>query len=693
MASKTTPTITLTKTLASKSLITKSLIAKLESKPHEEGMKINDILLLEKIIIQAKDAYFNTGNPLFSDASYDIIENILREKKPDSVVFKLTGAVIPNSTDKFKLPYYLGSLDKVKPGEKSLTKWLKIHNPTSSKEAILISEKLDGLSTLLIIEKDQSKTKPYKLSLFKHGDGYEGQEITHLLNHIGIGKLNNKMNYTEIDKLLAKEDCKHIAIRGEIIMSKKIYNDKYKKLYPKATRSLISGIVNSKNPDINIVKDMEIVFYEFIAPGNLKYQDQFKMLETIGVKTVFYNIYDSITENQLPDILFEYKKESEYEIDGIILCDNTKPHKQITSGYPTYAVAFKMPLDDQVANTTIINIEYNISKHGALCPRIQYKPIVIKGDTHQYTSGFNLKYIIDSKLGPGAEIQIIKSGDVIPYIYTITKTANEIQMPPSDIKWHWNETQVDAIVDNIEDNEDVNSKRIISFFSVMKIAGVGEGVVAKFVSAGYDEVKTILELTPDVIANIDGFQLKSATNIYNAIRKVIDMPQLLERVMMASNAFGLGLGEKKFKLITDAIPNILENWKKGIITKTDIMSIDGFSDKSTDIFIGKMPIFIEWLEIHKMIKLTNITDTSSKTTPSSKEHNFTGMVVVFTGIRNAAIESAITAGGGVIGSAISGKTTLIIAKDASESTSKLNKARDIGIKIMNIEDFAKSYKL
>ena len=94
-----------------------------------------------------------------------------------------------------------------------------------------------------------------------------------------------------------------------------------------------------------------------------------------------------------------------------------------------------------------------------------------------------------------------------------------------------------------------------------------------------------------------------------------------------------------------------------------------------------------------MIKLTNITDTSSKTTPSSKEHNFTGMVVVFTGIRNAAIESAITAGGGVIGSAISGKTTLIIAKDASESTSKLNKARDIGIKIMNIEDFAKSYKL
>ena len=50
-----------------------------------------------------------------------------------------------------------------------------------------------------------------------------------------------------------------------------------------------------------------------------------------------------------------------------------------------------------------------------------YKPIVIGGDTHQYTSGFNLRYIVDNNLGPGAEIQIIKSGDVIPYIYNILK--------------------------------------------------------------------------------------------------------------------------------------------------------------------------------------------------------------------------------------------------------------------------------
>ena len=671
----------------------KAMITKLELNPHIEGLS-TDLELLEKILLQAKEAYYNTDKPLFTDASYDILEKCLQERKPDSELFKLTGAKIDsNSTDKVKLKYYLGSINKVKPGEKVLTKWLKEH-----KGSILISEKLDGLSCLLIIEKE-------KIYLYKHGDGNEGQEITSLLEHINLGKLNDDY----IDILLEKAGANnHIAIRGEIIMTKDMFTKKYTKTYPKA-RSLIAGIVNSKKPDAKIVKDMEIVFYEYIAPDHLNYGDQFKMLEHMGVNIARYTIYDSIIESQLPGILIDYKKQSNYEIDGVILSDNTKPHNRVTSGNPSYAVAFKMPLEEQMANTVILNIEYNISKHGALNPRIMYKPIIIGGDTHQYTSGFNLKYIVDNKLGPGAEIQIIKSGDVIPYIYSIIKPANEAQMPDKSIKWHWNETEVDAIVDNIEDNEDVNTKRIISFFEVMKIAGVGEGVVKKLVNAGYNEVKLILQLTPDIIAGLDGFQLKSATNVYNSIHKVIDVAQPIERYMMASNVFGLGLGEKKFKLITDAIPHFLEKWKQGKITKENIMVIDGFSDKSTDIFISGMPKFIEWMGLHNMIKLINGRDdgdgddgddnnndeksVKKNKTDSKSSNKCAGMLVVFTGIRNAEIEDTIVKEGGKIGSSISGKTTLVVAKDSSETSSKLNMAREKGIKIMNITDFIKEYKL
>ena len=687
--------------------ITKALITKLEANPHIESLS-TDTALLEKVLLQAKEAYYNTDKPLFSDESYDILEHMLFEKNPGSVLFKLTGAKIAETHNKVKLKYYLGSIHKVKPNEKVLTKWLAEHNV--GKHSILISEKLDGLSCLLIIEKNEKNEKvvsepqkPYKMFLYKHGDGNEGHEITQLLEKgINLGNLN----YKELDKLLSNSktnpDTTHIAIRGEIIMTKEMFNKKYNKLYPKS-RSLIAGIVNSKHPDAHIIKDMELIFYEYIAPGHMKYEDQFKMLETIGVNTARYNIYDSITESQLPEILIDYKKKSKYEIDGIILTDNTKPHNRVTVGNPSYVVAFKMPLEEQMANTIVLNVEYNISKHGALCPRIMYKPVVIGGDTHQYTSGFNLRYIVDSKIGPGAEIQIIKSGDVIPYIYNIIRTAKEAQMPDNSIKWHWNETNVDAIVDNIEDNEDVNSKRLISFFEVMKIAGVGKGVIAKFVNANYNEVNMILDLTPDMIAGINGFQLKSATNIYESIHKVIDVPQPLERIMMACNVFGIGLGEKKFKLIIDGIPNFLDKWKKGKVLKGDIMSIDGFSDKSTDIFISGMPKFLQWLAIYKMIKLeirgpkVNSNPDSSNPNPNPNPNpygnKFAGMIVVFTGVRNANIETIIVAGGGVIGTAISGKTTIVIAKDTSENSSKLNTAREKGIPIMNIDDFIKENKL
>ena len=109
-------------------------------------------------------------------------------------------------------------------------------------------------------------------------------------------------------------------------------------------------------------------------------KNQFNTLEKIGVLCANYKIYSSLTETQFPELLMDFKKESLYEIDGIILSNNTKSHKRVTSGNPKYSVAYKMALDDQIATTTVINVEYNISKHGALAPRIQYKPITIKGD-------------------------------------------------------------------------------------------------------------------------------------------------------------------------------------------------------------------------------------------------------------------------------------------------------------------------
>ena len=728
------------------------IIKQLEANPHKYGLEIN-IDILEIILKQAQNDYYNTDKPLLSDTTFDILENIVKINKPNSYIFDNIGATVINSDEAVKLPFYMGSLDKVKPNEKSLSKWFEKHNKN-----IVISEKLDGLSALLIISleaqqkmlsgkesKEQKNSKDSKegnlqMQLYKHGDGYEGQDISHLLKHISIShtgitnspphtnpspttptNINNNNNNNNNKALIAmlSSNSGTIALRGEIIIKNTLYNTKYNKMYPKA-RSLVAGVVNTKKPDISIVKDMEIIFYEIINPNTLTFLQQFEMLEKMGFNTAKYKLYNSLIESSLPSILIDYKKQSNYEIDGIVLADSTQVYKRYIKGNPEYSVAFKMQLEEQIASTTVVNVEYNISKHGTLAPRIEYKPIMIKGDSHQFTTGFNLKYIVDNNINIGTEIKIIKSGDVIPYIYEFIKHSSAPLMPPKELKWHWNATHVDGIVDDIENNTDVRAQKLVAFFKVMCIDGIGIGVINKFISAGYDSLKVILSLTPDVIASLGGFQIKSAINIYNAINKVLNIPQPLYRVMVASGVFGIGLGEKKLQTMLDTIPNFMEKWQKKQITLNILNEIIGFNDKTSTLVINSMDNFIKWLILHPMCKyiqsvvpsqntvqlttststststshatsITSITNTKSITNIISNNTRLTGMVAVFTGIRNADLETRITDLGGVIGSVITGKTTIIIAKNPNDNSSKLTKARETGIEIINITDFEKKY--
>ena len=239
------------------------------------------------------------------------------------------------------------------------------------------------------------------------------------------------------------------------------------------------------------------------------------------------------------EALINSKKKSKYEIDGLIVQPNVS-YERNTFGNPTYAFAFKMRFSDNLIEANVLGVEWNVSKWGVLKPRVEIIPVQLGGVTITWATGFNAKYIVEKFIGPGAVIQITRSGDVIPYIVSVIKKAKEPDMP--DISYTWNESKVDIQTDEYSDTSSV--KRIASFFAELGIKHVGEKNVQKIYESGFDTLIKIISATEDDFAKIPGFGKKMAertfTNIHDGLKDVS-----LSLLLGASGVFGFGMGTKK----------------------------------------------------------------------------------------------------------------------------------------------------
>ena len=589
---------------------------------------------LESVIEVSADSYHNTGTSLITDEIYDILVDKLREMNPNSKIFKQVGA--PVKGKKVQLPYWMGSMNKIKSDEKAIDKWLSKYSGP-----YLISDKLDGISCLLTITINNSNKSSNKrnIKLYTRGDGTYGQNITHLLDYINI----------PLDKLNGIDES--VAIRGELIISKKKFKA-YKDIMSNA-RNMAGGIVNSKPESLNTnyAKDMDIIFYEIIEPQH-KPSNQLRLLKKWGLPTVYYDCYPTINLEILENILLERKKLSEYEIDGIIVTDNNK-HARNESGNPTYSFAFKG--ETQTADTVVKQVIWTPSKDGVLVPSIRFKKVRLSQADLEYTTGFNAKYIVDNSIGPGAIINVVRSGDVIPYITKIVKPAKEPSLP--DVAYIWDKNQVNIILTDITDNETVIIKRLTKFVRNIGVENMSEGIVTRLVEAGFDTIPKIINMTEGDFLSIDGFQEKLADKIYTNLQASLDNLDILT-LMDASNIFGRGFGTKKFKKILDVYPDIIDQYSNNSSNSKDkwknrLIAIEGFDTITVDKFLDNLPDFQKFYKvISKTITVKPYVNKIKKT------GLFLGQTVVFTGFRNADWQKFIENEGGKVSTSVSKNTTL-----------------------------------
>jgi NAD-dependent DNA ligase len=663
---------------------------------------------LHSLKLYADDIYYNTPDSSgFSDWQYDILKDILERRDPDYVV--PIGARIRAGANRVRLPYWLGSMDKIKmepefqnltlPKLKSilveeLKKKRKIEHSDSPKELrkiksrisdveqqiaqlrflkkwirknkgpYVIEDKLDGVSCLVT-------NKNGKIRLYTRGDGMVGANISYLAQYFDTIPSN------------LKDD---IAVRGELIMPNAVFEEKYAKDYANP-RNLVAGRTGAKTIKKGI-RDIRFIAYEIVSNGIMpKPSDQFKHLKKLGFTVVNHNTIRKVTATYLAKIIVEWKVKSPYEIDGLII-QTDKPYERNIKGNPSYAFAFKMRMGDNIVDVTVTGVEWNLSKWGKIKPTVLYEPRRLKGSTVSRATGVHARFIWDNRIGPGARVRITKKGDIIPNILAVLESASSAQMPAPPCEWKWNKTKIDILATN-DDCGQICIKIMHSFLKENGFKQLGPRAVETMYEAGIDSILRILLVNKQQLLDA-GFGEGQAIVITSSISKTLKNGMNLAKMLGTSGVLGHGIGRTKAALLLQKYPNILQ--EQGTMLHVElirqIMSIDGFAVLSAEITAKNLPWAAKFSQAMSML-------TTFNSSPSSGGL-LRGYTVVISGTlpgysREQVKITVEKAGGRNAGSVKKPKSGLkqIVVIVGSLTTKKAKDAKKYRIKTYSVEEFFK----
>lgn len=621
-------------------------------------MKIEE---LEKKLIEYKIAYY-TGNPIASDAEYDILEDELRKLNPNSPVLKQIGTpVLQSEFKKVRHNIPMGSLDKVMSVEDSIDFLKKVGS-------IVISHKMDGGSLELIYESGKL------IQASTRGDGDYGEDVTE----------NAKM-IRDIPQILVKP--LNVTIRGEVYMKKSIFNILVKNgLDGKNPRNLGNGSI--KQLDTKVTRDRNLSFLAFDCISDRPFKDEitkYSFLDFLKIPHVKPELI--MSEKQLIDYIERMAKirpSLDFEIDGLVMVANDMS-VQKNLGYlhktPRFGKAYKFPADE--VQTTIEEIEWNVGQTGKVTPRIRIKSVDIGGTTVTFATGHNLKNIKKLGIVPGCKILIKRAGDVIPYITKVIDNGGAPVIP--DVcpvcGQRLIEDETFLVCENIDCPEQ-KFRKIQTGIKALDIEEIGPGVLENFVNNGLiKDLSDIFTLDFHKVSSLERMGEKSANKILGNIKSKMEIP--LAKFINALCINGIGTEAsieiaKKCKTL-DSFLNIKSFNYHGFGPKKEKAILDGIQ--------LNLPL------INKIISINGIKvlDHEEKKI-SGKLNNFS---FCFTGALNTMkrheAEQMVKDYGGTI-SSVNKTLTYLVTNDTSSGSDKNEKARKFGTKIISEDDFLNMIK-
>jgi DNA ligase (NAD+) len=351
------------------------------------------------------------------------------------------------------------------------------------------------------------------------------------------------------------------------------------------------------------------------------------------------------------------------------------------------------------ARTTVRAVEWNVSHLGFLIPRVLFDPIILSGATIAAATGLHGRWIYDNVIGPGAEIEVRRAGDVIPQIIAVHSPGPDgPAMPPRYVWADADATTSIHIKPFGEDSRNAsNSIKIAHALGELGAENVGPGIVAKLYAAGYRTLNEIYAATSaDFAARLEGIREKGADRIYQGLRASAAGWTTLN-FLVASSTMPRGVGHSKLAPLLAINPRV-ETWTA---SQFKAAKPAGLSDKTIDAIIEAVPAYLAWFATTGFAATATSTSTSATATSTSATTATAAatvvipvlkpseqMVVVFTGVRDKALEAYLEARGHIVADSVTKRTTHVIHADNSAATSgKITKAEELGIPILSLSEF------
>jgi DNA ligase (NAD+) len=549
---------------------------------------------------------------------------------------------------------------------KDLIKW-------AGSEKVISVFKIDGSSCSLVYQDGHLQIGKTR------GDGQFGENITKKIIYID-----------DVPKSLPFLD--EIEVRGEIFCTEKQFiklSDEMKRQgldLPTSQRNIVAGLLGRKE---NIQLARYLSFKAFDVITNKKFENEHSKLEFLKSSGFIIPEYEIHEHGQgLKERINEardFMSSGDYLIDGLVLVyDSLKLHEELgeTSHHPRYKMAFKF--QGETKHTLIKELEWGVSRNGTLTPVALVEPVELSGAIISRVTLHNFGMVKNFELKPGDEIEIIRSGEVIPKFLGVSKRADGKFGYPEECP----SCQSTLVVEDIWlscKNESCPAKikeEILNYISKAGIDDVSDKRLEEMILKGLVEtIPDLYRLKIQDFLLLDKVKDKLATKMFENIQKTKE--QSLSQFISAIGVEGVSLSKSE-KIINQGHNTI----DKVLALDLDKMqAIEGFAEKSSKDFLSslekKRPLIKQLLAMGVSVKADEL---------STGEGPLSGFKLCITGELSrprSEFEKLIKKNGGILVSSVSKNTSFLVTNETDGSSSKFVKAVSLKVPIIDEEKLIK----